>query len=128
MLSIYSSGRDENFFKKAHLFLPERWDRQTSLNKENSQDPFASLPFGHGRRACVGRRLAETQMFIFLQKVNLLLCLHIFFIIYIKILFSAHQAISTFIFKTNDEAKMIMRLLGTIDKPLQLHLTPREKN
>ena len=80
MLSIYSSGRDENYFKNAHRFLPERWDRQSSINKENASvtDPFASLPFGHGRRACVGRRLAETQMFILLQKVKSIL-LHLIF-------------------------------------------------
>ena len=70
MLSIYSSGRDERYFENAASFLPERWDRKAKKEKAAVIDAFASLPFGHGKRACVGRRLAEAQIFILLQKVK----------------------------------------------------------
>lgn len=72
-MSIYSSGRDEEYFPDADKFRPERWQRlsndSTSDGKNLVLDPFASLPFGHGRRACIGRRLAEVQSYILLNKV-----------------------------------------------------------
>jgi cytochrome P450 family 49 subfamily A len=31
--------------------------------------PFVSLPFGYGRRTCIGRRFAEAELNILLAKV-----------------------------------------------------------
>lgn len=45
------------YFPEADRFLPERW-----LNKENI-NPFLVLPFGHGPRACIGRRMAEQNLY-----------------------------------------------------------------
>lgn len=68
-MSIFTSGRDERYYRDAKKFTPDRWNRSGSPS-DQSTDPFASLPFGHGRRACVGRRLAEAQMYILLYKVS----------------------------------------------------------
>jgi len=67
-MSIYSSGRNNSYFPNANLFMPERWNRNETKNEVI--DPYASLPFGHGKRACIGRRLAEAQMYILLYKVG----------------------------------------------------------
>ena len=49
------------YFDNPDDFIPERWDRS---DQAPSIDPYLSLPFGHGRRACIGRRLAEQGRFI----------------------------------------------------------------
>ena len=70
LLSLYSSGRNEKYFSNPSAFNPERWDRILAKHDSNLvKDPFASLPFGHGKRACIGRRLAEAQMYTLLGKV-----------------------------------------------------------
>jgi cytochrome P450 len=69
LMSAYTSGRDERYFRNAQDFIPERWNRHGPSNGM-VMDPFASLPFGHGRRGCIGRRLAESQMYILLYKVR----------------------------------------------------------
>ncbi|XP_046449111.1 cytochrome P450 315a1, mitochondrial-like [Daphnia pulex] len=101
LMSAYTSGRDERYFRNAQDFIPERWNRHGPSNGM-VMDPFASLPFGHGRRGCIGRRLAESQMYILLYK-----------------------AIPRFTFQAENHVKMIMRLLGTVDQPVQLRLQPR---
>merc|ERR1712071_235677 len=98
LLSVHGSGRSEKYFPNPEVFLPERWSRSNS----GVQDPYGSLPFGHGKRACVGRRLAETQMYILLYK-----------------------ALPKLVFRPENQVQMIMRLIGTVDQPLRLRCVPR---
>ncbi|PKK16692.1 25-hydroxyvitamin D-1 alpha hydroxylase, mitochondrial-like, partial [Columba livia] len=44
-------------FPAPDSFRPERW-----LRRDVPCHPFASLPFGVGKRSCVGRRVAELQI------------------------------------------------------------------
>lgn len=67
VMSIYTSGRDERYFKNPSLFRPERWDRKD--DDYNSDMQKASLPFAMGLRACVGRKVAETQLQMTLLKI-----------------------------------------------------------
>ncbi|PSN45627.1 putative cytochrome P450 301a1 [Blattella germanica] len=63
LTSHVTSLKEENF-EDAHKFKPERW-----LSDEESIHPFAALPFGHGARACVGRRFAELQLWLMTAKM-----------------------------------------------------------
>lgn len=67
-------GNLEQYFPKSDQFLPERW---LKADKEAEGCPFdkkihrfASLPFGYGRRTCLGRRFAEAELKILLSKVS----------------------------------------------------------
>ncbi|XP_029468909.1 1,25-dihydroxyvitamin D(3) 24-hydroxylase, mitochondrial isoform X2 [Rhinatrema bivittatum] len=50
-------GSNEENFDDWSQFRPERW-----LQERNSINPFAHIPFGVGKRMCIGRRLAELQL------------------------------------------------------------------
>ncbi|XP_010864653.2 cholesterol side-chain cleavage enzyme, mitochondrial isoform X2 [Esox lucius] len=58
-LGLYAMGRDPSVFRKPEQYLPSRW-----LRTENQY--FRSLGFGFGPRQCLGRRIAETEMQLFL--------------------------------------------------------------
>ncbi|PLB50919.1 cytochrome P450 [Aspergillus steynii IBT 23096] len=64
----YAVQRDERFFPRAKVFLPDRW-----LDKNNNliADPQAFFPFQIGPRGCVGKELAMMTMRIFLSRVAL---------------------------------------------------------
>ena len=62
----YVMGRREDIFEDALDFVPERWLRE---NKNKKMEAFASIPFGHGVRMCLGRRLAELELQILLVKI-----------------------------------------------------------
>lgn len=47
-------------FVDPETFIPERWLR--GHEKRVSVNPYLVLPFGHGMRACIARRLAEQSM------------------------------------------------------------------
>lgn len=57
MLNTRVLGSDEENFEDSSQFRPERW-----LQEKKKINPFAHLPFGVGKRMCVGRRLAELQL------------------------------------------------------------------
>lgn len=57
-------GRDPKFFTKPELFDPARWLKMDSTY-------FRALGFGFGPRQCLGRRIAELEMQLFLIHVSL---------------------------------------------------------
>ncbi|XP_063698793.1 cytochrome P450 302a1, mitochondrial [Culicoides brevitarsis] len=58
---------DKNFKNPAD-FLPERWLRTPEGGKPDI-NPYTSLPFGHGMRACIARRFAEQNIILFLLRL-----------------------------------------------------------
>jgi cytochrome P450 len=66
-LSVMS--RSETYFSNPTKFDPTRWLR-TADNNQSCIDPFASLPFSHGKRMCIGRRMAEQKIYVIIMKVR----------------------------------------------------------
>ncbi|KAL3969631.1 hypothetical protein ACER0C_027428 [Sarotherodon galilaeus] len=66
-LCHYAVSYDENIFPNSHTFLPERWLR--GGEDKSKQHPFGSVPFGFGIRACLGRRVAELEMYLLLSRL-----------------------------------------------------------
>ncbi|CAH1638272.1 unnamed protein product [Spodoptera littoralis] len=63
IVSIYTSGRDEQYFSRATEYLPYRWDRMDiRRNDIVNHVSSASLPFALGARSCIGKKLAMLQM------------------------------------------------------------------
>ncbi|XP_006888366.1 PREDICTED: cholesterol side-chain cleavage enzyme, mitochondrial-like [Elephantulus edwardii] len=60
-VATFAMGRDPAFFSKPECFDPARW-----LNKDKDHTYFRNLGFGWGSRQCVGRRIAELEMTLFL--------------------------------------------------------------
>eukprot|EP00898_Chlorokybus_atmophyticus_P006609 jgi/Chlat1/694/Chrsp104S01282 len=70
-IDAYHVGHDPNLFKDPDRFYPQRF-----LGKDKQHSPFATIPFGHGARRCIGSYLAlmETHVAVacLLQKFELL--------------------------------------------------------
>ncbi|XP_075972683.1 cytochrome P450 CYP12A2-like [Anticarsia gemmatalis] len=60
----------EKYFPRATEYIPERWitDKNDPLYYGNAH-PFAHSPFGFGVRSCIGRRIAELEVEIFLSRL-----------------------------------------------------------
>jgi len=77
LVSSYAMGRIEKYFNQADEIIPERWMRTektncpiSSINKEERKlRAFSILPFGHGARACIGKRIAEKELLVLIDKV-----------------------------------------------------------
>ncbi|XP_050303517.1 cytochrome P450 315a1, mitochondrial [Anthonomus grandis grandis] len=68
ILSIYTTGRDENNFETPLKFYPDRWIK-SEIRSGIVQS--AALPFAIGSRSCIGRKLAETQLQLTLAQLIL---------------------------------------------------------
>ncbi|XP_078541196.1 cholesterol side-chain cleavage enzyme, mitochondrial-like [Lissotriton helveticus] len=58
-VGLYAMGRDSTVFVKSEKYNPERW-------LERDGNHFRGLGFGFGPRQCLGRRIAEMEMHLFL--------------------------------------------------------------
>uniref|UniRef100_A0A8C6ZMP0 1,25-dihydroxyvitamin D(3) 24-hydroxylase, mitochondrial n=1 Tax=Nothoprocta perdicaria TaxID=30464 RepID=A0A8C6ZMP0_NOTPE len=56
MINTHALGCNEEYFNDWTKFKPERWLQKNLIN------PFTHVPFGIGKRMCIGRRLAELQL------------------------------------------------------------------
>lgn len=64
MINSHALGCSEEYFRDWAEFRPERWLQRGSIH------PFSHVPFGIGKRMCVGRRVAELQLHLALCWVN----------------------------------------------------------
>ncbi|XP_048835811.1 cytochrome P450 27C1 [Brienomyrus brachyistius] len=62
----YSTSMDEDYFLEAGRFKPDRWIRKDTADRVEN---FGSIPFGHGIRSCVGRRIAELEMYLAITRL-----------------------------------------------------------
>ncbi|KAF7214367.1 sterol 26-hydroxylase, mitochondrial isoform X2 [Nothobranchius furzeri] len=99
--SHYAMSYDQDVFPEPFTFKPERWLR----DGRQKPNPFGSIPFGFGVRGCVGRRIAELEMYLVL-----------------------FQLIRQFEVKANPrtgDLKSINRTVLVPDKKLNLHFVDR---
>ncbi|XP_033924748.1 cytochrome P450 11B, mitochondrial-like [Melopsittacus undulatus] len=61
-VSLYAMGRSPDVFPHPERYDPWRW-------LGNGDNSFKALAFGFGARQCIGRRLAEAEMMLFLIHV-----------------------------------------------------------
>ncbi|XP_038853226.1 cytochrome P450 27C1-like [Salvelinus namaycush] len=66
-LCHYAASHDEGEFVDAECFKPERWLRGHPESYQHH--PYSSIPFGVGVRACVGKRVAELEMYFALSRL-----------------------------------------------------------
>ncbi|XP_021365826.1 cytochrome P450 27C1-like [Mizuhopecten yessoensis] len=67
LFNNYTMFHDESYFPDHDEFRPERWIRK---GQHKEWDPFTTLVFGFGARSCIGRRVAEQELYIALMKIT----------------------------------------------------------
>ncbi|XP_070577396.1 1,25-dihydroxyvitamin D(3) 24-hydroxylase, mitochondrial-like [Ptychodera flava] len=95
-------SRDPELFEDPDKFLPERWMRSEQQIPRVNQ--YAAQPFAMGPRQCIGRRLAELEMYLCIAKI-----------------------IQNFVLEPNNDQPLQPRLrfLQIGDKPLRLKFHDR---
>ncbi|XP_063611446.1 cytochrome P450 315a1, mitochondrial-like [Penaeus indicus] len=112
VLSVYTMARDAAHFSNPDSFCPERWQRDFSSSacpaNGASSSPrdshwrlhsHAFIPFGVGVRSCIGRLIAETQLYLLLAKL----------------------ASRCHLTAVND-VDLVMRMVGVTSEPLKLRI------
>lgn len=67
MFPTVVTGNMKQYVTDAKTFKPKRWLKESS---NETLHPFASLPYGHGARMCLGRRFADLEIQVLLAKVR----------------------------------------------------------
>ena len=65
-LAAIATHRDERFYDDPLSFRPERW-QQKSIEERHD---FAYIPFGGGRRTCIGREFARLEAMVVLATIG----------------------------------------------------------
>ncbi|XP_067011206.2 cytochrome P450 315a1, mitochondrial [Anabrus simplex] len=104
ILSLYTSGRDADYFPEPTLFWPQRWLRNDSGVYTAVKSPYASMPFAMGARSCIGRKIAETQIMLTLA-----------------------QMVKNFKMElvNQEPIEMILRMVSVPSRPIRIWLTDR---
>jgi len=63
---ILASNCSTNF-TNPDIFMPERWLRGDDQYERTC--PYASIPFGHGPRSCIGQRFAKLELYMVMVKL-----------------------------------------------------------
>ena len=61
--------KDESVFTRATEFIPERWGKEKPFGDVH---PFVLMPFSHGKRICIGKRVAEQEAMVLVIKVRVI--------------------------------------------------------
>ena len=104
LISLYVMGRDETIFNQPGSVLPQRWIRDGTTEAEADQrrrKAFANLPFGHGARGCIGRRIAELELQLLVGRICQRWSLR----------------------SNNERVEYTQRMIGVPDKLISFHLT-----
>lgn len=114
----------DRYFKNPLLFVPERWMKGDPAYEKTH--PYLVLPFGHGPRACIARRLAEQNLYILLARVrgqNI----KIVTIIFNSLLFQSKlQLVKRFSIEWNGaELDVKSQLINRPDAPLKFNFIER---
>jgi cytochrome P450 len=65
-LSVIAAHRDERFYDDPLSFRPGRWQQQSIEERHG----FAYIPFGGGRRTCIGREFARLEAMVVLAVIG----------------------------------------------------------
>ncbi|KAL0978269.1 hypothetical protein UPYG_G00168210 [Umbra pygmaea] len=63
-LCHFATSRNATYFPNPDEFQPYRW-----LKRDKCYHPYASVPFGVGKRSCIGRRIAELEIYLALAQI-----------------------------------------------------------
>ncbi|KAK7116464.1 hypothetical protein V1264_002139 [Littorina saxatilis] len=64
ILNSLGNATCPRYFDNPESFSPERWLRNKEGRREKDIHPLAHLPFGVGRRNCIGRRFALQELYL----------------------------------------------------------------
>ncbi|XP_006891952.1 PREDICTED: sterol 26-hydroxylase, mitochondrial-like [Elephantulus edwardii] len=102
----YVVSRDPDIFPEPERFEPRRWLRTSQPDALGASHPFGSVPFGYGVRACLGRRIAELEMYLVLTRLI--------------------QKYEIMLAPETGELKSVYRIVLVPHKKVGLHFVPRQ--